>query len=301
MPSARFRRFISRLIQTITSQNQRCTLVAKWAIESDVADNWGDKLNPFLIATLSSKRVVHESEVFSRYVPAVYRVIGSSLGRVHVRNSIIWGTGFLFEHERMPVTPGAVHAVRGHLSAAKLKKQGIITRDVAVGDPALLMPLLYQPATLPISEIGLIPHFRERDLPLVLALRHEKGCKVIDVCSGLQDFIDEIHSCRLILSSSLHGLIAAHAYGIPARWIRLSDRLKGDGFKFYDYFSSLQGYTGEVRTAETVADIFKHARRSIDIAKLPNLPALLDVCPFIVPATLAELTSRIDSVYRGRC
>ena len=34
-------------------------------------------------------------------------------------------------------------------------------------------------------------------------------------------------------------LIFAHAYGIPAAWIRLSGQVLGDGFKFLDYCSSI--------------------------------------------------------------
>jgi hypothetical protein len=294
-------RLLNRLADTIKAQNQQYALVARWAIEPGVAGNWGDKLNPFLIGKLSSSRVFHESQVFSRYVPAVYWVIGSALGRVRALNSVIWGAGFLFENEQMSLPPKAVLAVRGHLSAAKLKKQGLIERDVAIGDPALLMPLLYQPVPSPAAEIGIIPHFREWDLPLVQALRREKMFKVIDVCSGLQAFCDEICSCRQILSSSLHGLVAAHAYGIPARRLCLSDRPKGDGFKYYDYLSSVCRHDAEAIKAETVADVFKRAGRSTDIAKLPNLSALLDACPFITPVLLADLKSKIAHVYDGRC
>lgn len=50
--------------------------------------------------------------------------------------------------------------------------------------------------------------------------------------------INEICSCRFIYSSSLHGLIVSHAYGIPALWFEHT-RLTGDRFKFYDYFSSV--------------------------------------------------------------
>jgi hypothetical protein len=291
---------LNRLADTVKAQNPRCALVARWAIEPDVACNWGDKLNPFLIGRLSSSRVLHESQVFSRYVPAVYWVIGSALGRVRVRNSVIWGAGFLFDHELMSIPPKAVLAVRGHLSAAKLKKQGLIERDVAVGDPALLMPLFYQPVMLPAAEIGIIPHFRERDLPLVQDLRREQRFKVIDVCSGLQEFCDEICSCRQILSSSLHGLVAAHAYGIPARWLRFSDRPKGDGFKYHDYLSTVCRPETAAK-AETVADVFKMAGRSTDIVKLPDLSVLLDACPFITPDLLAELKSNIARVYHNRC
>jgi hypothetical protein len=46
-------------------------------------------------------------------------------------------------------------------------------------------------------------------------------------------------SCRRIISSSLHGIIFAHAFDIPAAWVKISPRVIGDGFKFFDYYSSI--------------------------------------------------------------
>jgi pyruvyltransferase len=42
-------------------------------------------------------------------------------------------------------------------------------------------------------------------------------------------------------------LIFAHAYGKPAVWIELSDKVVGNGFKFYDYYLSLGVQPDEVK------------------------------------------------------
>jgi pyruvyltransferase len=41
------------------------------------------------------------------------------------------------------------------------------------------------------------------------------------------------------LSSTLHGLVFAHAYGKPALWLEFGDRVLGNGFKFFDYYHSI--------------------------------------------------------------
>ena len=49
----------------------------------------------------------------------------------------------------------------------------------------------------------------------------------------------QVNKYDSIISSSLHGIIVAHSYGIPAGWWKPSDKLKGDGSKFEDYAKSV--------------------------------------------------------------
>ena len=48
--------------------------------------------------------------------------------------------------------------------------------------------------------------------------------------------LEWILGCGLVASSSLHGLIFAEAFGVPARWLALRHGGSEPTLKFYDYF-----------------------------------------------------------------
>ena len=60
-----------------------------------------------------------------------------------------------------------------------------------------------------------------------------------DMQDPIEEVIDQISACELLASSSLHGLIASHAYGVPAVWIKFRPLPSGDDSKFHDYFLSI--------------------------------------------------------------
>jgi hypothetical protein len=62
---------------------------------------------------------------------------------------------------------------------------------------------------------------------------------VVDVRRGPSAVIKEIAACEHILSTSLHGLIAADSFDIPAAWARREPDLWGGRFKFLDYESAV--------------------------------------------------------------
>ena len=65
-----------------------------------------------------------------------------------------------------------------------------------------------------------------------------ENAKFINVKDDPIAVLTEIAQCRCILSSSLHGLIAADSFHIPNLHIVFSDRPLGDGYKFDDYYSA---------------------------------------------------------------
>lgn len=145
----------------------------------------------------------------------------------------IWGTGII---EEMPpfFTRHQIDAVRGKLTADMIKNH----RVAALGDPGLLCDLLL-PAK-PIEKkfrVGIIPHYMDQQQPLVQTFIKQPGVVFIDIFSETVEFLRQVSQCEIVLSSSLHGLIAADALQIPNAWIKLSNNLRGNDFKFADYYS----------------------------------------------------------------
>jgi pyruvyltransferase len=152
-------------------------------------------------------------------------------------NSIICGAGFMFSDARLKEMPKSIVCVRGPLTAAILEKHGVhVPKKYA--DPGVLAPAFFPDSSKIKYKIGIIPHRKDANNAW-LKTNRKKGILVIDVLSPLKKYFRQMQQCEVILSSSLHGLIFAHAYGKPALWIELSDRVEGNGFKFYDYYQSL--------------------------------------------------------------
>ena len=237
--------------------------------------NWGDALNPVLVGMLSGLPV--------KYMPYQHQHRYMAIGSV-LRNANgwaeVWGSGFLWDHERINEAPMAVHAVRGPRSRAILLNQGIDCPEV-FGDPALLLPRFFNPQVEKKYAVGIIPHYIDKGDQWVERQREDPQVRIIDVKGDTFQFVEEVRSCEMILSSSLHGLICADAYGVPNIWVEFSDKLFGRGFKFFDYFESIERETQKpVRTNESVT--LGMATRHCSSNKVNiNLDPLIAACPFI--------------------
>ena len=194
--------------------------------------NWGDLVGPYLVKHVTGAEPI---PAYSSKRPHLLAV-GSILSRSS-EASLVWGAGFISKDERIDRVPSEISAVRGLYSRQRLEELGLEVPEV-VGDPAVLMPRFYRPKNVSKSVyVGLIPHYA--DLPLLRGIELPAWVKLIDIRQDVEAFVDELCSCERVLSSSLHGLIAADAYGIPNLWIEFSANIHGNGFKFNDYYSSL--------------------------------------------------------------
>jgi len=69
------------------------------------------------------------------------------------------------------------------------------------------------------------------------AASHPTEVRLIDAGGSVDSVVRQIASCAAITSSSLHGLVLADSFGIPASWFGLEPELWGGSFKFQDYES----------------------------------------------------------------
>lgn len=107
--------------------------------------------------------------------------------------------------------------------------------DTPTGDGGLLYPLVRPLALEPVYDIGVVPHYV--DAAYVPALP-ANAC-LIPVSLSPSDFAAALVRCRKIVSSSLHGLVLAEAYGVPAVRACFGDswsRIRAFDFKHADYY-----------------------------------------------------------------
>ena len=169
--------------------------------------------------------------------------IGSVLHTIEYDNTVVWGSGLLTE-KHLPTHKLDIKAVRGPLTRKVLLEHGFDCPEV-YGDPALLLPYFYKPVKQKKRyKLGIVPHYSDMDKEELEQFRSNPDVLIIPMTryGTYKSVIDQICSCDVIASSSLHGLIISEAYGIPNVWIEIKEPLFGDEdrrFKFHDFFLSI--------------------------------------------------------------
>lgn len=225
-------------------------------------NNFGDELGPFIVKALSGEEVKYipivnkwykiipiyllgilkktytlkmfKSVWDSLFADEVLISVGSIISSYNKKNIIVWGSGLLSSNDI--IHEANFLAVRGTYTYKKVISQGF-NIPLAIGDPAMLMPLIIRPSDKQ-YKIGIIPHYvhlKKFNKTII-----SPDILVIDLLQDVENVTRDITSCEYTISSSLHGLIVSHSYSIPSLWISLNDeKLAGDNVKFMDYFSSV--------------------------------------------------------------
>lgn len=195
--------------------------------------NLGDTLSPLICQWVLNKN----SLSFEQKTSQTYHLLalGSLLGGNGFFDATVWGSGIKsFDQiatlsKRKYFQKLDIRSVRGPLTRDALIGCGYKCPE-KYGDPAVLMPLIYKPEVEKKSEIGAILHFKHN-------IAIPENVKNIDIrTDDYENFINEICSCKKVISSSLHGIILAEAYGIPA--VFLAEGREGEMFKYYDWYYS---------------------------------------------------------------
>lgn len=237
--------FVFRFLKEILKKLKSCIIVIfrKLFRSRDFSllywpeSNVGDTLAPVIFEWALERKKLNKSSPLKkkykkyRFISTVGSVIGLKRG-----STIVWGSGILSNERLVEIFLGLkkdtfdIRAVRGPLTANVLRKLTIKCPHI-YGDPAILMPSIYQPTCIKKKyKVSVILH--HEDTGQVPEVFHQ-----ISVCTDdYKYFIDEIVSSELVVSSSLHGIILAETYGVPAIWFNKENWRQS--FKFLDWYYS---------------------------------------------------------------
>lgn len=222
--------------------------------------NFGDRLSRFIVESVSHAPVRYEERS-----PKLL-ALGSILPFSGPGDSL-WGTGAWHSKNRTH-RKLRVHAVRGPLTAEVLREHGVECPGI-YGDPALLLPRYYKPNITKNKGITVMRHYRDDWFP-------HGADHVLSVTDDPFFVIDMIASSEILVTSTLHGLITAEAYGVPVVLLRNSKHVEIEPqFKYADYFAS----TGRPDLSCFDMTLEEASKRPLPPPRLPDLERLIHAFP----------------------
>jgi len=259
--------------------------------------NYGDGVGPDFIQKLCCIRKIKTVSATNKANKKYCLAIGSIL-RFASENCIVWGSGFISSDDdlgkntwkgkntsKVYQTPYDILSVRGPKTRGKLIDMGIQCPE-EYGDPLFVAPLVYNSKEIIRYDIGIIPHYIDNlDVNMSNLVKKLKNMnltvKTIDILTSHNpnQLIDEIQSCKKIISSSLHGVIISMAYGKDTIFTEFSDKVVGGQFKFQDFFESLhiKNYNPTSPDSDKLLDNVIHAdKNAIESLGI----SILNTCPF---------------------
>lgn len=241
--------------------------------------NFGDDLNPWLFQKLTRKKVIYADDVINIGRKTVYSFIGSILESKNQKYLHVIGSGFISSEGQIKYFPKNVSFVRGPLTRERLISLGVKSPDVYC-DPALLLPLVYKNKKNKKYQLGVIPHYVDKENSTLNYFKEQNEILIIDIQDDIEKVINDILSCEKIISSSLHGIIVSDAFNIPAKWVEFSDKVIGNGFKFHDYYLSVGRNLVDafiIKSSTTIDDVYRLFEQNDKIDF--NIDSILKVFP----------------------
>jgi pyruvyltransferase len=194
--------------------------------------NFGDHISRIIVGKIISDNNGYEAP--SNSAPGKLLAVGSILHYAR-DGDIIWGSGV--NGNRLALTNYNfsnldIRAVRGPLTREFICHKLGVQCPAVFGDPALLLPYLFPEfERRPVeTEYIVIPHFSDRSL-----FPRSNNVYLNTTDMPWREIVRAILCTRLVISSSLHGVIVAEAFGVPARMLRISEH--EHLFKYTDYYA----------------------------------------------------------------
>ncbi|HEX5798196.1 MAG TPA: polysaccharide pyruvyl transferase family protein [Candidatus Saccharimonadales bacterium] len=210
-----------------------------WKYNPPAQLNFGDELTPVIIESLFGRHCIWSPPEECNMAGAG-SIIEILLKKKRGNKPILWGSGFI---KKDSVTISSddfnIKALRGKSSLERTVN--INQKAVALGDPGLLASYLLQSKPEKKYRLGIVPHYVDLESPTVKELSRQKNVKIISPLNPPEEVIHDIAASECVVSSSLHGLIAADSVGTPNAHLKLSDGLTGGLYKFKDYYSVFSG------------------------------------------------------------
>lgn len=237
-------------------------------LPGDGSVNFGDRLADIIVRQMLFKHGLSLDDQVK--VPQRLLAAGSVL-HFATTGDHIWGSGW---NGKIPAREFKAQALHIHAVRGPLTEEFLVGRGIAVpkiyGDPGLLIPHIFNNRFKVCAEVDymFVPNLHD-----LSAVKHQSN--VVSPLWGWNLVVANILKAKLVLASSLHGLIVAEAFGIPARYVRLSQT--EDLFKYKDYYLGSGRTEAEFAVANSIAEGLEMGG-----AQLPryDATALLEAFPF---------------------
>ncbi|WP_304617855.1 polysaccharide pyruvyl transferase family protein [Paracoccus sp. (in: a-proteobacteria)] len=242
-----------------------------WWVPKSKGINLGDEISPLVLSHVSGREVVRGSpnDCDGIAIGSVFNP-GMADARKRTKPLFVWGSGTgkpsPCSMRQMSVT---ISALRGPLTAGQIEG----CPDVPFGDPGLFVREIWPgPAEgTERTKVGLIPHHSMLKHPALKQFKQAFGDVVIldftdpDIAKTLS----RLAHCSRVVSSSLHGLIFADAYGIPSLFWKESETTVP--WKYQDYFEGVgrEGFCHRNST-EIVETTLKEGIDALPFSHLPE-------------------------------
>lgn len=191
-------------------------------------NNFGDLIGPMLVGRILEERHIQDSQ---RATATGRLLTVGSILQFAEPGDVVWGSGV---NGRSPVLVDPsmldIRAVRGPVTGEQLRADAGKVPEV-YGDPGLLWarywPRESYESPTQRAPVTIVPNFHDYR-------NFRSDPRAVNPRSPVHDVISRIANSDFVCGSSLHGIIIAESFGIPARLIRpgIEPPLKYD-----DYYS----------------------------------------------------------------